>query len=116
MGAAASSAGAQLLNIAGMLAVVVILIVVMAWGARQLMGGSLKVGRHIQVLEVFPLGRNEKLCLARVGGRTLLLGITPQRISPIESWKDWPEAGEDALQGQSQGEFQKILSRLVKSS
>ncbi|MCL6270131.1 flagellar biosynthetic protein FliO [Sansalvadorimonas sp. 2012CJ34-2] len=109
------SASTQFLNIAGMLAVVLILIVAMAWLSRRLMTGSLKAGRHIKLMEVFPLGRNEKVCLVRVQGKTLLLGVTAQNICRLEDWDDWPEEETEASKVPP-GEFQKILSRLVKSS
>ena len=106
------SASAQFLDVAGMLAVVLLLIVVMAWAARRMIGGSLKGGRNIKLMEVLPLGRSEKLCLVRVNKKTLLLGVSAQGISRLEKWDDWPEEGETP----PPGEFQNLLSRLVKSS
>ena len=115
-----TSTGSMVVNVVSMLALVLLAIVCLAWVARKFLAGHLKNGRHIQVLETFPLGRSEKLCLVRVGGKTLLLGVTAQGVRNLQCWDEWPSDQDADSQGSSVvspgSEFQKILSQLGKSS
>ncbi len=68
------------------------LVLVIVWGAVMVMrwyvrrtsgvtgGGG---GRQLQVLETRALGPNRSLHLVRLGGRAVLLGVTPERINRL---------------------------------
>ena len=69
------------------------LVLVVVWGAVMAMrwyvrrtggvtGGG-DDGRQLQVLETRALGPNRSLHLVRLGGRAVLLGVTPERINQL---------------------------------
>ena len=45
--------------------------------------GAAQPGRRIQILEQQPIGRDQKLTLARVGERWFLLGVAPSGVSLV---------------------------------
>ena len=108
---------AQLLNILGMLAVVLLVIAALALIARRFLPTGMRPGRRIRMLEVLPVSRHEKLMLVRVGGKTLLLGSGNQGIRKLESWEQYPEAGDQPAgktgEAGQKKDFQSILSRVL---
>ena len=65
-------------------------IVAMRWYSRRIdgPGGS---ARHLQVLESRSLGPNRALHLIRLGGRAVLVGVTPERINALMEIDDAEE-------------------------
>ncbi len=57
-------------------------IVAMRWYSRR-MNGPGGSTRHLQVLESRALGANRSLHLIRLGGRAVLIGVTPERINAL---------------------------------
>ena len=64
-----------------MLVCVVLIIGLAYWFTRNGAGrgtfGGFQAGRQMEVLDQLPLGRDQRMVLARAGGRFLLLGVTP---------------------------------------
>jgi flagellar biosynthetic protein FliO len=59
-------------------------VVAMRWYVRRTSGVSGGGGgRQLQVLETRALGPNRSLHLVRLGGRAVLLGVTPERITQL---------------------------------
>lgn len=83
------------------LTVCVVLIIGLAyWAARfvALRGGSFSGGRRMEILDQLPLGRDQRVVLAQVGERYLLLGATPAGITLLaeltgEEAESWRQAG-----------------------
>lgn len=57
-------------------------IVAMRWYSRR-MNGPGGSTRHLHVLESRALGPNRSLHLIRLGGRAVLIGVTPERINAL---------------------------------
>jgi flagellar protein FliO/FliZ len=78
-----------ILRITGFLVLVLLLIFLIAWGARKagLAGGSKVGGGSMDVLEALPLGQNRALLLVRVTDRVYLLGQSQSRIDMLETYE-----------------------------
>lgn len=76
------SSGDLVTIILGLLAVLG-LIFASAWVVRRFNGGTATSGRVIKVLAVTPLGAKEKLVLAAVGDKQVLLGVTPHQVTML---------------------------------
>ena len=55
----------------------------MRWYVRRTSGVTGGGGHQLQVLETRALGPNRSLHLVRLGGRAVLLGVTPERINQL---------------------------------
>ena len=90
-----------------MLVCVVLIIGLAYWFTKYVAGrggfGVFQAGRQMEVLDQLPLGRDQRVVLARAGGRYLLLGATPAGITLLAelteeeaaAWKrESPQAAE----------------------
>lgn len=78
-------------------ALVIGLMLALLWGLKKLQVGSGLARRshgRLQVLESVAIGPRQKIALIRVDNREVLVGVTPQQISGIESLL--PNAGGEA--------------------
>lgn len=67
------------------------LIVLLAWGAIQILGRKMNhrmQGRWIRVLDEVVLGQNRGIVVLEVGGRAFLVGITDHQISMLFEIED----------------------------
>lgn len=75
------------------LAAVVGLIVLLAWGYRAVSGGGLALARQrqpglIEVLSRAALAPRQSVCLLRVGPRLLVVGMSGDRLTPLDAFVD----------------------------
>lgn len=89
-----------------MVVCIVLIIGLAYWFTRNVAGrgafGAFQTGRRMEVLDQLPLGRDQRVVLARAGGRCLLLGVTPAGITLLAelteeeaaAWKQ-PQAAEE---------------------
>jgi flagellar biosynthetic protein FliO len=56
---------------------------VMRWYVQRTNGSATTAGRQVQIIETRALGPNRSLQLVRLGGRAVLLGVTPDRINSL---------------------------------
>ena len=102
------------------LIVCVVLVIGLAyWVTRYVAGrggfGPLSGGRQMEVLDQLPLGRDQRVVLARAGERYLLLGATPSGITLLAelteeeaaSWRTPQAAGEKMS-------FQEAFTTMLK--
>lgn len=86
---AADAAGAPVLGagrlaqLAGALALVVLLIFGLAVAAQRLRLGRGASGRHLKVVDALALGARERLLLVDVAGERVLLGVAGGRIERL---------------------------------
>jgi flagellar biosynthetic protein FliO len=102
------------------LSAVLALVVLAAWAAKRYLPAAAgrSVGdERIDVLNSRTLGLRRSLILARVRGRVVLLGATPQQISCLTEWDegaDWaaPASADEDEQSVSSAieEFQSVAS------
>ena len=97
---------ATLISFLWLIICVVLIIGLSYWFTRYVVGrrgfGALSGGRRMEVLDQLPLGRDQRVVLARAGERYLLLGATPAGITLLAeltaeeaaSWRTPQTAGE----------------------
>jgi len=56
---------------------------VMRWYVQRMNGSAASAGRQVQIIETRAIGPNRSLQLVRLGGRAVLLGVTPDRINSL---------------------------------
>jgi flagellar protein FliO/FliZ len=95
----------------GLLAVLA-LIFGCAWIVRRMGGMSGGNTRAIKVVSVMPMGTRERVALIEVGGKQILVGVTPQTIRTLHVF-DEPvvSAGEPAS-----GDFARKLQGMIGKS
>jgi flagellar protein FliO/FliZ len=68
------------------LALVVATIIAAAWLMRRLNPGAMAGTGAMKIVAALSVGPRERLMLIDIGGRQLLLGITPTQINTLESF------------------------------
>lgn len=85
--------GPSLVQVVAALAVVIGAIAVVAWIYRRMTGvrtGSAR-GADIRVVSRAQVDRKSLILLVEVDGRRILVGATPQSLSPLSEWEETPE-------------------------
>jgi flagellar protein FliO/FliZ len=59
------------------------LILALAWFVKRIGQGGMTANNHLRILASLPLGTRERLALVDVGGKQILLGLTPQNINTL---------------------------------
>ena len=104
-----SSIGSVLFALAGM----IVLIFILAYGAKRLQTMQPSHGQHIKTLASVSLGLKEKIALIQVGDQQLLVGITPQAINTLLVL-DEPLTVKD--QNSDSPNFQTLLKKALNKS
>lgn len=102
------------------LALVVMVILALAWFARRFNLGGLQGQKHFTTLAVLPLGAREKAVLVDVAGQQILLGVAPGRISSLHVFETpvvtlAPEAPKTPARV-GEGDFAKKLAEILRQS
>jgi flagellar biogenesis protein FliO len=89
-----------------------VLLVAAYFGLRWYSGKmGLKTGKNIKVLEKTFLAKDSFLFVVQVGGKTMLLGATPQSIQTLCELDESTLVYEDAVQ---QADFGEMLKSFMK--
>ncbi|MEA4889092.1 MAG: flagellar biosynthetic protein FliO [Clostridiaceae bacterium] len=82
---------------------------------RSQIGGK---GRHMQILERLPLGKDKFLAIIEVGGQYMLVGISGQNINLISVLPDTFTGPDPVRQRQSplNNPFQAMMEQLLQKS
>lgn len=92
------------------LALVVGLILLLAWLMRRVNGASVQ-GNGMKVLAALPLGQRERAVLVQVGQEQMLLGVAPGRVSLLARFET-PVLDSAELRGAAFAErLQQVLGR-----
>jgi flagellar protein FliO/FliZ len=92
------------------LALVVGLILVLAWLVRRVNGAPAQ-GRGMKVLAALPLGQRERAVLVQIGQEQMLLGVAPGRVSLLARF-DEPVLDSAELRGAAFADrLQQVLGR-----
>jgi len=92
------------------LALVVGLILVLAWLMRRVNGAPAQ-GRGMKVLAALPLGQRERAVLVQIGQEQMLLGVAPGRVSLLARF-DEPVLDSAELRGAAFADrLQQVLGR-----
>ena len=90
--------GAALMQLLVGLLVVIGLILFLSWALRRFSGLS-PMDKNMRVLGVLPLSTREKAVLVQVGGKQLLLGVAPGRVSHLHTFDEEVVVPEPARMG-----------------
>jgi flagellar protein FliO/FliZ len=82
--AAAPTASGSILSTFFALALVVAMILALAWVLRRVQGGALRNAGPIRVVAAVSVGMKERVVLVEVAGEQLLLGVTAARIELLQ--------------------------------
>ncbi len=88
------------------LAVVVALILGLAWLVKRLPGTGLRPLQGLRVVTSLAVGPRERVVLVDVGGQQLLLGVTAHNVTLLHTLP------EPLLDGPTQAGFADLLARL----
>ena len=90
---------------------VIILIFLLAWLVKKINPGQATLGKDITILSSTPVSGQARLCLVRVGSKDILVGVTNQQITHIETFN---EPVIEQLSESGTNELSKQFSRLLK--
>src|SRR5512139_2218263 len=79
---------APLAEVAGALAVVVLLILAIAWALRRVQGVGVAGGGRMKVVAGLPVGPRERVLVVDVAGKQLLLGVTATQITRLHEFPE----------------------------
>ncbi|MDO9279971.1 MAG: flagellar biosynthetic protein FliO [Polaromonas sp.] len=80
--------GMDMLRFAGSLVLVLGLLGGLLWGLKRMQSGVRLSGglRQLQVIDSVSVGPRQKIALVRVGGRDVLVGVSPTQLTALGSW------------------------------
>lgn len=103
-------AGGDIATVVLGLAFVLLLIFGSAWLIKRLGAVPSAASGAIKIVAVLPVGSRERITLVEVGGKQLLLGVTPTQITTLHTF-DEPVA--DAANPENSSEFAQKLHQLM---
>jgi flagellar protein FliO/FliZ len=94
----------------GVLAVVAI-IFGCAWIVRRMSGMTGANNRAMKVVSVMPMGTRERIALIDVGGKQILIGVTPQAIRTLHVFDEPVVASGEPLTGDFARKLQGMIGK-----
>lgn len=109
-----SNSAAQLANLVGGLALILVLIYGLSWFVKRFSQGGFMQNPAMKILATMPLGTRERLMLVEVGGQQLLLGVTATAINTLHVFTE-PVilAGEKSPQPAAQRATSEFSQKLM---
>lgn len=104
--------GEQLVQVLGGLAVVLAMVVVLAWLARRLNASRFAGARNLRLVAGISLGSRERILVVEVGDTQLVVGVAPGRVQTLHVL-DRPLQNPAPEQAASGEPFAARLSRLM---
>jgi flagellar protein FliO/FliZ len=101
----------SLMQVLAPLFFVIVLIFALAWLVKKMNIGTPAVGQGIQILSSTPVSSQARVCLIRVGGKDILLGVTNQQVNRIHTFDEPATPPEEE---ESNHEFASQFKRLLK--
>ncbi len=102
------------------LGVVLALVGGVAWAARRWMPRSLGMsgGQSLRIVARQALSTRQSICLVKFGRRLVLVGVTPERISPLSEISDASEAAEltALIESGRPGSFASLFSGVSEAN
>lgn len=94
----------------GLLAVIAI-IFGCAWIVRRMSGMSGGNTRAIKVVSVMPMGTRERIALIEVGGKQILIGVTPSAIRTLHVFDEPVVSAGEAVSGDFARKLQGMIGK-----
>ena len=102
----------DIIQVIAPLFMVIVLIFILAWLVKKMNRGIPAMGKDIEIVSTTPLSGQSRLCLVRVGGRDMLIGVTATNISHLQTFDEpvaKPRPEESPMEFAEQ--FRKLLTR-----
>jgi flagellar protein FliO/FliZ len=111
-----SNSSAQIANLIGGLALILLLIFGLSWFVKRFNQGGFTQNPAIKMLAAMPLGTRERLMLVEVGGKQILLGITPTQITNLQVFDEPVIVSKNKTPPDSSDFSQKLMAILQKNT
>lgn len=110
-----TSSAAQLTNLVGGLALILVLIYGLSWFVKRFSQGGFLNNPTMKIVSAMPLGTRERLMLVDVGGKQLLLGVTATQINTLHVF-DEPVVATAKEQTAASDFSQKLMAVLQQKN
>ncbi|MDP0561637.1 MAG: flagellar biosynthetic protein FliO [Candidatus Endonucleobacter sp. (ex Gigantidas childressi)] len=70
------------------LIIIIVLIFLLAWWVKKISPGQALTSKGITILSCTSISGQARLCLVRVGNKDILVGVTNQQITRIETFNE----------------------------
>ncbi len=105
--------GEQLVQVLGGLALVLVLVVVLAWLARRLNSARFAAGaRNLRLVGGISLGARERILVVEVGDTQLVVGVAPGRVQTLHVLEQ-PLQGAAPDETETGENFSRRLAQLM---
>ena len=105
--------GSQLVQVMGGLALVLALVVLLAWLARRLNASRIAGARNLRLVGGISLGARERIVVVEVGGCQLVVGVAPGRVQTLHVLERPLEEQAPMEEGTRGGGFSDRLARAL---
>lgn len=95
---------------------VLVMIFIAAWLLRRFSQLPGMKGQHIQILSAMAVGRQEKLLLVQVGKEQMLIGVTPSKITLLQTLAEPIAVADNEHHASSNHPFSKWLQDALKQA
>ena len=106
------STSSQLASLVGGLALILILIFGLSWFVKRFSQGGFVQNQTIKMISAMPLGTRERIMLIDVGGKHILLGLTPTQINTLHVFEEPVVTASD--KNVSNSDFSKKLMSILQ--
>lgn len=101
----------SLMQVVAPLFFVILLIFGLAWLVKKLNTGTPSIGYGIKIIANTPVSSQARVCLIRVGGKDILLGVTNQQVTRLHTFD---EEAVPAPEPQNIQDFASQFKQLLK--
>ncbi|MBS4431563.1 flagellar biosynthetic protein FliO [Pectobacterium punjabense] len=108
--------GSMLLTQVGsVLAGILLFILLIAWLARKLgFAPQTKQNKLLKVVSSCSVGQRERVVIVEVDNTWLVLGVTPQQITPLHTLPAQPTNDSSSVGDNKPADFNQLLKRVLK--
>ncbi|GKW19732.1 flagellar protein [Pectobacterium araliae] len=108
--------GSMLLTQVGsVLAGILLFILLIAWLARKLgFAPQTKQNKLLKVVSSCSVGQRERVVIVEVDDTWLVLGVTPQQITPLHTLPAQPTDNSSSVSDSKPADFNQLLKRVLK--
>lgn len=95
---------------------VLVMIFIAAWLLRRFSQLPGMKGQHIRILSAMAVGRQEKLLLVQVGKEQMLIGVTPNKITLLQTLAEPVAVADNEQHAYSNNAFSKWFQDALKQA
>ncbi|BES84348.1 hypothetical protein PEC302110_14450 [Pectobacterium araliae] len=104
-----------LTQVGSVLAGILLFILLIAWLARKLgFAPQTKQNKLLKVVSSCSVGQRERVVIVEVDDTWLVLGVTPQQITPLHTLPAQPTDNSSSVSDSKPADFNQLLKRVLK--